>query len=46
MTAHDTYTTGQIVDNLIGALTADNKEKLAIVEKIVGDSLDLAAFGL
>lgn len=46
MTAHDTYTTGQIVDNLIGTLTADNKEKLAIVEKIVGDSLDLTSLGL
>ncbi|MHA3963713.1 MAG: DRTGG domain-containing protein [Candidatus Thorarchaeota archaeon SMTZ1-45] len=41
MTAHDTYTTGQIVDNLIGTVTAENKEKLAIVEKIVGESLDM-----
>jgi BioD-like phosphotransacetylase family protein len=41
MTAHDTYTTGHIIDGLIGTVTADNKEKLAIVEKIVGDSLDL-----
>ncbi|MFW9975585.1 MAG: DRTGG domain-containing protein [Candidatus Thorarchaeota archaeon] len=41
MTAHDTYTTGQIVDSLIGTVTVDNKEKLAIVEKIVGESLDL-----
>ncbi len=41
MTAHDTYTTGQIVDGLIGTVTVDNKEKLAIVEKIVGESLDL-----
>ena len=41
MTAHDTYTTGHIVDGLIGTVTADNKEKLAIVEKIVGEVLDL-----
>ncbi len=41
MTAHDTYTTGHIVDDLIGTVTADNKEKLSIVENIVGDALDL-----
>ncbi|MFX1604806.1 MAG: DRTGG domain-containing protein [Promethearchaeota archaeon] len=41
MTAHDTYTTGHIVDGLIGTVTADNKEKLKIVENIVGDALDL-----
>jgi BioD-like phosphotransacetylase family protein len=41
MTAHDTYTTGHIVDGLIGTVTADNKEKLAIVENIVGAALDL-----
>jgi BioD-like phosphotransacetylase family protein len=41
MTAHDTYRTGHIVDGLIGTVTADNKERLAIVEKIVGDALDL-----
>ena len=46
MTAHDTYTTGHIVDNLIGNVTADNKEKLAIVEKIVADSLDLDVLSL
>ena len=43
MTAHDTYTTGHIVDGLIGTVTADNKEKLAIVEYIVGEALDLDA---
>ena len=43
MTAHDTYTTGHIVDGLIGTVTADNKEKLAIVENIVGEALDLEA---
>ena len=43
MTAHDTYTTGHIVDGLIGTVTADNKEKLAIVENIVGAALDLDA---
>jgi BioD-like phosphotransacetylase family protein len=41
MTAHDTYTTGHIVDGLIGTVTADNKEKLTIVENIVGAALDL-----
>ena len=41
MTAHDTYSTGHIVDSLIGTVTADNKEKLAVVEKIVVESLDL-----
>jgi BioD-like phosphotransacetylase family protein len=43
MTAHDTYRTGHIVDGLIGTVTADNKEKLAIVENIVGAALDLDA---
>ena len=43
MTAHDTYSTGHIVDGLIGTVTADNKEKLAIVENIVGEALDLDA---
>jgi BioD-like phosphotransacetylase family protein len=43
MTVHDTYRTGQIVDGLIGTVTADNKEKLAIVENIVGAALDLDA---
>ncbi len=43
MTAHDTYTTGHIVDGLIGTVTADNKEKLAIVENIVGEALNLDA---
>jgi BioD-like phosphotransacetylase family protein len=46
MTAHDTYTTGHIVDNLLGTVTADNKEKLTIVERIVGESLDLKSLGL
>jgi len=46
MTSHDTYTTGHIVDNLLGTVTADNKEKLTIVEKIVGESLDLKSLGL
>jgi BioD-like phosphotransacetylase family protein len=41
MTAHDTYTTGHIVDGLIGTVTVDNKEKLSIVENIVGKELDL-----
>ncbi|MFW9806235.1 MAG: DRTGG domain-containing protein [Candidatus Thorarchaeota archaeon] len=43
MTAHDTYQTGHIVDELIGTVTADNKEKLKIVENIVGSVLDLKA---
>ncbi|MFW9982236.1 MAG: DRTGG domain-containing protein [Candidatus Thorarchaeota archaeon] len=44
ITAHDTYTTNQLVDNLIGTVTGDNREKLAIVEKMVGDSLDLTTW--
>ncbi len=43
VTAHDTYSTGHIVDSLIGTVTADNKEKLTIVENIVGEVLDLDA---
>ncbi len=43
VTAHDTYGTGHIVDGLIGTVTVDNKEKLAIVENIVSEVLDLDA---
>ena len=46
MTAHDTYTTGQIVDGLIGTLTPENKEKVAIVEKTIGEALDLGKIGI
>lgn len=39
MTALDTYATSQIVDDLIGTVTVENKEKIAAVERIVGDAL-------
>ncbi|MGY5853857.1 MAG: DRTGG domain-containing protein [Candidatus Thorarchaeota archaeon] len=41
MTAHDTYTTGHIVDNLIGTVTPENKEKIAMVDKIVSQAIDI-----
>ncbi|MHA2361694.1 MAG: DRTGG domain-containing protein, partial [Candidatus Thorarchaeota archaeon] len=46
MTAHDTYTTGQIVDGLIGSVTPENKEKVAIIERIIGEALDLGKIGI
>jgi BioD-like phosphotransacetylase family protein len=46
MTANDTYTTSQIVDNLVGSVTADNPAKLAIVEHLIGDVLDLSFLNL
>jgi BioD-like phosphotransacetylase family protein len=45
MTAHDTYTTGQLVDRLVGMVSPENKEKIAIVQQIVGDAIDLTGFG-
>ncbi|MFX1417232.1 MAG: phosphotransacetylase family protein [Promethearchaeota archaeon] len=44
MTPHDTYTTGKRVDSIAGTVSVENKEKLAMVQKIVGDSLDLSGF--
>jgi len=44
MTPHDTYTTGKRVDSIAGTVSVENKEKLAIVQKIVGDALDLTGF--
>jgi BioD-like phosphotransacetylase family protein len=46
ITAHDTFTTGQIVDDLIGSVTPENKEKVAVVERIVGEALDLSCLGV
>jgi hypothetical protein len=44
MTAHDTYTTGQLVDRLVGMVSPENKEKIAVVQQIVGDAIDLSGF--
>jgi BioD-like phosphotransacetylase family protein len=44
MTAHDTYTTGQLVDRLVGMVSPENKEKIAVVQQIVGDALDFTGF--
>ncbi|TXT57474.1 MAG: Phosphate acetyltransferase [Candidatus Thorarchaeota archaeon] len=46
MTAHDTYTTGQIVDNLVATVTPENKEKIALVERIIGEALNLSHLGI
>lgn len=46
ITAHDTFSTGQIVDDLIGSVTPENKEKVAVVERIVGEALDLSCMGV
>jgi BioD-like phosphotransacetylase family protein len=46
MTAHDAFTTADIVDGYIGSVTPENKEKVAVVERIVGDALDLSKLGL
>lgn len=45
-TPHDTFRTSQIVDGLVGTVSADNPEKLAVVERIVGESLDLGCLGI
>jgi hypothetical protein len=46
MTAHDTYTTGKIVDDLVGTVTAENKKKIRAVEKIIGENINLECIGL
>ncbi len=42
MTAHDTYTTGKIVDSLIGTVNPDNLEKVPIIEQIILDAIDFS----
>ena len=44
ITAHDTYTTGQLVDHLAGTVSPENKDKVAVVQQIVGEALDLTGF--
>ncbi|NHJ15003.1 MAG: phosphotransacetylase family protein [Candidatus Thorarchaeota archaeon] len=41
MTAHDTYTTSRLVDGLVGTIDAENKEKIAAIERIIGDALHI-----
>jgi hypothetical protein len=40
MTGYDTYTTGQIVDSLIGTVTTENIQKVPVVVKILRESLN------
>ena len=42
MTAHDTYTTGKIVDSLIGTVNPDNLSKVPIIEQIILDAIDFS----
>lgn len=46
MTALDTYGTSKIVDDLLGTVTVDNKEKIATVVRIVGEALHLECLDL
>lgn len=46
MTAHDTYATSRLVDGLLGTVTPKNKEKVPIIEQIVGEALDLSCLEL
>jgi hypothetical protein len=41
MTAHDTYTTAQIVHGLVGTVTPENKGKIELIKKTIGDALNL-----
>ena len=41
MTAHDTYTTAQIVNGLVGTVTPENKGKIDLIKKTIGEALDL-----
>ncbi len=42
MTAHDTYTTGKIVDSLIGSVNLDNLAKVPIIEDIILKAIDFS----
>jgi len=42
MTAHDTYTTGKVVDSLIGSINPDNLAKVPIIEQIILDAIDFS----
>ncbi len=46
MTDKDTYSTGQIVDGLIGSVHPADKEKIAVVQRIVGNAIDFKCFGV
>jgi len=46
MTAMDTYATSQVVNELVGTVTVDNKEKTAAVERIVGEALSIEGLNL
>jgi BioD-like phosphotransacetylase family protein len=41
MTAHDTYTTAQIVNGLVGTVTPENKGKIELIKKTIGGALNL-----
>ena len=43
MTRHDTYTTGQIVNNLIGNVVPEDTEKIKTIERIIGEALEFRA---
>jgi hypothetical protein len=42
MTAHDTYTTAQIVNGLVGTVTPENTRKIDLIKKTIGDALDIS----
>jgi BioD-like phosphotransacetylase family protein len=46
MVAHDTYTTSKLVNGLVGTVTPENMTKVQVVERIVGEAIDLSCIGL
>ncbi|MHA1768893.1 MAG: DRTGG domain-containing protein [Candidatus Thorarchaeota archaeon] len=46
VTDKDTYTTSQLVNNLVGTVSVDNPGKLSIIEHVVGDALDFDKLNL
>jgi BioD-like phosphotransacetylase family protein len=42
MTAHDTYTTGKIVNSLIGSVNLDNLSKVPVIEDIIIKAIDFS----
>ncbi len=43
MTAHDTYTTGNLVDELVGTVSPDDLEKVRTVQQIMLESLNFSS---
>ncbi|MHA1654039.1 MAG: DRTGG domain-containing protein [Candidatus Thorarchaeota archaeon] len=46
VTDKDTFSTSQLVDGLVGSIRPEDHQKIATIERIVGESVDFSVFGL